>query len=57
MMLSGRLVFVRVWNVSRVGERVEGRVITAERVRAHRWTMRVEIVRVERAIVGSSCRL
>ncbi len=56
-MLSGRLVFVRVWNVSRVGERVEGRVITAERVRAHRWTMRVEIVRVERAIVGSSCRL
>lgn len=57
VVLVGMLVFVRLWNVWRVGERAEGSVMTAERVKAQRWMMMREVASVNRGIVENSFRL
>lgn len=46
-----------LWDIWRVGERVAGRVMTTERVRAQRWVMMIVMAWVERGIVECSDRL
>ncbi len=53
----GTFVFVRVWNAARVGERVDGRVMIAERLKASNWEMMIEMARMDIAIGGHSYRL
>lgn len=55
--LEGVVVFVGLCDIWRVGERVAGRVMTAERVRAQRWVMMIVMAWVERGIVECSDRL
>jgi len=51
------VVFVRVWNAERVGERVDGRVMIAERLKASNWEMMIEMARMDIAIGEYSSRL